>query len=175
MMRIFPTALILSSLCCLSAQAATQVYKCTSTEGAIIFSDVNCPENTLQSTHTLLQPMLIPALSKQAIQQATRVSAAQHKKTRVTVVGEQSSPCGDSDPQQRRTAMVRKHVKSGMSMAEVESMFGKPINSNIHNGILTATYRSAKNQKRSVKFDEHGCVRLSQKQPASKKQSTHKK
>ena len=169
MMRFFTALAILSSLCSIPAQAGTQVYKCISSEGAVIFSDTACPENTQQSTHTILQPMLIPALPKQV----TRRSPAQNK-TRVTVVGEQISPCGDSDPQQRRTDMVRKQVKSGMSKAEVESMFGKPISSNINNGILTATYRSAKNQKRSVRFDEQGCVRLSQKPRATKKAAQKK-
>jgi hypothetical protein len=107
--------------------------------------------------------MLIPALPKQLIKQTTRKSPRQHNKTRVTVVGEQAHPCGASDPQTRRTAMVRKQVRSGMNQADIESMYGKPITSTVNNGNLTATYRSAKGQKRSVRFDEHGCVRLSQK------------
>ncbi len=149
------------------AQAATQIYKCINATGLISFSDSICPPDTEQSTHSIAQPMLIPALTKQAIKQTKQKHSKQRNKTRVTVVGDLAHPCGIIDLQAQRTARVRKQVKNGMSQAEVESMFGKPLKQDMNNGILTATYRSDKGQKRSVRFDEQGCVRLGKKSAAA--------
>ncbi len=179
MKKSLPIILLLSCAYCMPAHAVTQIYKCVSTNGPIIFSDTTCPASTQQSTHKVLRPMLIPAPSKKVIEQATRKHPRQQNKTRVTVIGDQSHLCGDHDRQEQRTAMVRKQVKTGMSLSDIESMYGKPIKSSISNGVLTATYRSAKGQTRSVRFDEHGCVRLNKKSAISgsstKKQSNKKK
>ena len=171
MKKYLPLALFIASLHCSITQAATQVFKCIDAGGLIGFSDSTCPADTQQSTHSIAQPMLIPALSKQAINQIQQKHSKLGNKTRVTVIGDQAHPCGISDLQTHRTALVRKQVKSGMSQTDVESMFGKPLKQDISNGVLTATYRSGKGQKRSVRFDEHGCVRLSQKSAAAKSSS----
>ncbi|WP_178087278.1 DUF4124 domain-containing protein [Pseudomonas sp. C27(2019)] len=136
--------------------AATQVYKCTTSNGAVTFSDKACAASTTQDTHQLKAPMTIPALSASTIKKA--LSKKKKKPVRVTVVTDNDHPCGAFDPTQRRSHLVRKQVKSGMSRAEVESMFGKPLTQRSHNGKISATYRSAKNKKRSVRFDQHGCV-----------------
>lgn len=162
MKKHLPTALLLSYLCCMPAHPATQVYKCVSSNSPIIFSDTNCPASTQQSTYNVPQPMLIPALPKHAIKSAAQKRAKQKNKTRVTVISDQSHPCGEHDPQTRRTAMVRKQVKSGMSLADIESMYGKPIKSSTSNGMLSATYKSPKGENRHVRFDQHGCVRTKQ-------------
>lgn len=172
MKKTLSSALFLSCLHCMPAHPATQVYKCVSSNGPIIFSDTDCPTNTQQSIHNVLQPMLIPAPSKHVIKSHAQKRAKQKNQTRVTVIGDQSHPCGTYNPQARRTAMVRKQVKSGMSLADIESMYGKPIKSSTSNGILSATYRSPKGQKRNVRFDEHGCVRSKQKSGSTR---THKK
>lgn len=173
MKRYFPAALLLSSLHSSIPLAATQIYQCIATDGTISFSDNICPADTKQNIHTLLQPMLIPTLSKQAIRETSSNTSQQRGKTRVTVVGESAHRCGESNPYERRTAMVRKQVKSGMNQADIESMYGKPIKSNLSNGIVTAVYRSKKGQNRSVRFDEHGCVYLKQKS-AKSRNSTNK-
>ena len=163
MRKVLALTLLLHPLGIPPAFAASQVYKCVTTQGAIIFTDSACPSDAEQSTQTLQQPMLIKALPRHVIQQTQGKTSTPKRTTRVIVVGEHTHPCGAHDTQARRTAMVRKQVKSGMSQADVENMFGKPLKQDINNGILTATYRSGKGQKRSVRFDEHGCVRLSQK------------
>lgn len=164
-------AAFITSLHCPITQAATQVFKCIDASGLISFSDSSCPVDTEESIHSIAQPMLIPALSKQAINQTQQKHAKQGNKTRVTVIGDQAHPCGISDLQTHRTARVRKQVKSGMSQAEIEGMFGKPLKQDMSNGILTATYRSEKGRKRSVRFDEHGCVRLGQKSASANSNS----
>lgn len=156
MRKYFYACLILSICHCYTANAASHVYKCTASDGAVSFSDTGCAQDSEQDTHTLEAPMSIPGLSKSTIRQV--MSKQQPKLTRVTVIADSAPPCGDFDPTQRRTDLVRKQVKSGMSQAEVESMFGKPLTQRSHNGIISATYRSAKGKQRSIRFDQHGCV-----------------
>lgn len=148
--------LILSSSYSHLCSAATQVFKCTAADGAVTFSDSGCANNTVQHTHVVNSPMTIPALSRSAIKHA--LSAQKKTPVRVTVVADNNHPCGAFDRTQRRSHLVRKKIKSGMSQAEVESMFGKPLSQRNNNGKISATYRSGKNKKRSVRFDEHGCV-----------------
>lgn len=148
--------LVLSSFHSQLLSAATQVYKCTAKNGAVTFNDNGCSDNTVQGIHELKAPMTIQALSQSAIKQA--LSTKKKKTVRVTVVADNNHPCGAFDQTQRRSHLVRKQVKSGMSQAEVESMFGKPLSQRSHNGKISATYRSGKNKKRSVRFDQHGCV-----------------
>lgn len=156
MQKYLLICLVLSSCHSQLLSAATQVYKCTANNGAITFSDRACAANTAQDTHELKSPITIPALSQSAIKQA--LSRKKKKPVRVTVVADNNHPCGAFNQTKRRSNLVRKQVKSGMSRAEVDSMFGKPLTQRSHNGKISATYRSAKNKKRSVRFDEHGCV-----------------
>ncbi|WP_205342171.1 DUF4124 domain-containing protein [Denitrificimonas caeni] len=151
MQKYFYIGLILSSCHISALNAAAQIYQCTASNGATTFSDRSCPGTSTQSLHTLVQPMTIPALPANSNQRPV-----QH--TRVTIIADDKHPCGTFDSSTRRTHLVRKQVTSGMSQAEVESMFGKPLTQSNHNGIISATYRSAKNQKRSVRFNQNGCV-----------------
>jgi len=156
MRRCLYSCIVLSFLHCQTAHTATQVYKCTASNGSVTFSDSGCPSDSHQATHDLESPMTIPALPKHTIEQT--LSKQQRRSTRVTVIGDEPKPCGVFDSTERRTQLIRKQVKSGMSRAEVDSMFGKPLKQRSHNGIISATYRSAKNQQRSVRFNQHGCV-----------------
>lgn len=142
--------------CLATLSFATQIYKCTTAQGTIIFSDAVCPSDAQRELYQLETPMTIPALSQSSIQQSLRQPPRQQ--TRVTVISDDNSPCGTFDPTERRTHLVRKQVTSGMSQAEVESMYGKPLSERRHNGSIHATYRSSRGQTRSVRFNEHGCV-----------------
>ena len=156
MRKYFLLCVVLSSCHSQLLSAATQVYKCTANDGGVTFSDRGCSANAVQDTHELTSPMTIPALSQSAIED----TLSPHKKTpvRVTVVADNNHPCGAFNQTQRRSDLVRKQIKSGMSLAEVNSMFGKPLTQRNHNGKISATYTSGKNKTRSVRFDEHGCV-----------------
>ncbi len=136
--------------------AATQVYKCTTNNGAVTFNDSGCSDNSVQATLKLHAPMTIPGLSQSTIKQ--NLSAHKKNPVRVTVVTDNKHPCGTTDQAQRRSDLVRKQVKSGMSQAEVESMFGKPLSQRSNNGKVSASYRNGKNKTRNVRFDQNGCV-----------------
>lgn len=154
--HIYRGSLIIICVSLSTFSFATSIYKCTTAQGAIIFSDTACPNNAQREIYQLDAPMTIPALSQNSIQQS--LAKQPRQQTRVTVIGGDNSPCGSFDPTERRTQLVRKQVTSGMSQAEVESMYGKPIRERRHNGTTHATYRSSRNQTRSVRFNEHGCV-----------------
>lgn len=149
-----PLIIICASLTTFSF--ATPIYKCTTAQGAIIFSDTACPSDAQREIYQLNAPMTIPALSQSSIQQS--LTKQPRQQTRVTVISDDDSPCGTVDPTERRTQLVRKQVASGMSQAEVESMYGKPLSQRRHNGTTHATYRGSGNQTLSVRFNEHGCV-----------------
>ncbi len=136
--------------------AATPIYKCTNSLGTVTFSDRACSNTHTQEQQHIAAPMTIQALPQQQIKQA--LGTAKRNPTRVTVIKDDNHPCGDFNPSQRRTDLVRKQVKSGMSRAEVDSMFGKALSQNSQGKLTQAVYRSDKNRKRSVRFDEHGCV-----------------
>lgn len=149
--------LLLSMCYCLANLShAQQIYKCTTAQGAVIFSDSGCPNDAQRADYQLNSPMTIPGLSQSSIQQA--LTKRPRQMTRVTVIAEEKHPCGSFDATERRRYLVRQQVTSGMSQAEVESMLGKPIKLRRHNGTTHATYRSAQGEQRSVRFNEQGCV-----------------
>lgn len=149
--------LLLSMCYCLANLSyAEQIYKCITRQGAVVFSDSGCPHHAQRAPYQLNSPMTIPALPQSSIQQAQTKRPRQL--TRVTVIAEEKHPCGSFDATERRRHLVRQQVTSGMSQAEVDSMFGKPIKLRRHSGTTHATYRSVKGEQRSVRFNERGCV-----------------
>lgn len=157
-MRKYSYHVLIISICAglTTLSDAAQVYKCISAQGAVMFSDSDCPSATQRDIYQLNSPMTIPALPPSSIQQA--LSKRPRKLTRVTVIADNTHPCGAFDATERRSHLVRQQVTSGMSQAEVDSMFGKPIKLRRHNGTTHATYRGAKGEQRSVRFNQHGCV-----------------
>ncbi|MDY0207083.1 MAG: outer membrane protein assembly factor BamE [Pseudomonas sp.] len=148
---------LLLSLCCYqSTTALAQIFKCTADDGNISFNDSGCPP---QSQQVLLsrQPVIsIPAPPNNTIEH--KQDTSEHKATRVTVITDDKHPCGAFDATQRRTDLIRKQVKSGMSRAEVESMLGRPLSQRSHNGIVSAVYRNTKEKRLTVRFNQQGCV-----------------
>lgn len=153
---IYRSLLISISLGLAVPSTAAQIYKCTTAHGTVLFSDSSCPSGTQSDTYQLNSPMTIPALPQNTIDRT--LTKQPRKLTPVTVVVDNTPPCGAFDPTERRTQLIREQVTSGMSQAEVERMFGKPISERRRNGNIHAIYRSRKGQQRSVRFDEQGCV-----------------
>lgn len=145
--------LLLSSISSHAAFGATQIFKCTAESGAVTFNDQGCAAQSTEETLDLQPSSTLPTPIAQPLKASTT-----RKQTRVTVISDDKHPCGPFNSRQRRTDLIRKTVKSGMSRAEVESMYGKPLTQRSHNGILSATYRSSKGQKRSLRFNQDGCV-----------------
>lgn len=145
------------SICCYSSTAAlAQIFKCTADNGNISFNDSGCPPQAQQELVSRQPVTSIPAPPNKAIEH--HQDTPEHRATRVTVISDDKHPCGAFDATQRRTDLIRKQVKSGMSQAEVQSMFGKPLSQRNHNGIVSAVYRNNKEQRVTVRFNQQGCV-----------------
>ncbi len=148
---------LLLSLCCSQPTAAlAQIFKCTADNGSISFNDSGCPPQSQQALLSRQPVISIPAPPNNTIKHNQDTS--EHKATRVTVISDDKHPCGAFDATQRRTDLIRKQITSGMSRAEVQSMFGKPLSQRNNNGIVSAVYRNNKEQRVTVRFNQQGCV-----------------
>jgi hypothetical protein len=131
----------------LTSQGA-DYYRCLDEQGRVSFSDQSC----LNGERLRLGPANgLPApAARQSASVAGRVSGQ-----------EQTSPCGGLlDPRERRTAQIRREVRAGMSRSEIESALGKPEKISRHDGQTRYQYRDEQGGLRSVRFDEHGCVKV---------------
>ncbi|HKM37572.1 MAG TPA: outer membrane protein assembly factor BamE [Thiopseudomonas sp.] len=145
------------SMCCYQSTAAlAQIFKCTADDGSISFNDTGCPPQAQQDSISRQPVITIPAAPNSTVEH--NPDTQQHRATRVTVITDDKHPCGAFDSTQRRTDLIRKQVKSGMSRAEVESMLGRPLSQRSHNGIVSAVYRNTKEQRLTVRFNQQGCV-----------------
>ncbi|WP_263139014.1 outer membrane protein assembly factor BamE [Pseudomonas alcaligenes] len=68
--------------------------------------------------------------------------------------------CGaDLEDNERRRAMVRHEIRSGMTRAEVESVLGKPDKVSGKDGQVRYQYSEKHGKQQTVNFDEAGCVK----------------
>ena len=59
---------------------------------------------------------------------------------------------------ERRSAIISKSIRAGMTRSDVESALGRPESTTSTNGRDRLRFRDGKGQVRTVSFDEHGCV-----------------
>ena len=99
-------------------------------------------------------PLAKPAKAK------TKHKSAQRDTREVTVVGSRDDGCGNQmTSSERRTAIIRQRITSGMSRSDVESSLGKPDRITQHNGQTRYLYRDNQGNNRQVSFDAAGCVK----------------
>ncbi len=76
------------------------------------------------------------------------------------MVGEREEVCGNMiSAQERRKAIIRKQIRSGMTRTDVESALGKPDRISGSNGRLRYHYKPKKGVSYDVAFDTNGCVK----------------
>ncbi|MCO6055218.1 DUF4124 domain-containing protein [Pseudomonas sp. MOB-449] len=158
--------LIISTLPhCLWAPAhAASVYRCSDAEGAISFTQHGCPPGSQVEQQRTRTPNLLnstPSSDNEPDQyvpiQKWEESVRTHE---IVVVGEQDAVCGNQiSAQERRRAIIRKQIRSGMTRADVESALGKPDRISGRNGQLRYHYQPSKGTRYQVQFDEEGCVK----------------
>lgn len=144
------------------AQAAT-VQRCEDAQGHVTYTLHGCPENASLDLQEAYNPT--PGKGKAvplAKAQKTRAKSKTNKKdeTKLVVVGTKQDGCGNQlSSSDRRRAVIRKQVRSGMSQSDVKSTLGEPDRITSNDGQTRYHYDDEKGNKRQVNFDESGCVK----------------
>jgi len=158
-MRGLPYAALCAALLYPShAPFAAGVFRCEDGNGHITFTRHGCPSEQqaqLQSAHNPT-PGSGKAVPLAKPTSGTRPSAA----AQVVVVGQQDDGCGNRvTGNERRQAIIRQEIRSGMTRADVESSLGKPDKITRRNGEQRYHYRDQRGNSQQVSFDEAGCVK----------------
>ena len=142
--------------------SAASVFRCVDAAGHITFTRHGCSseqEQHLQDTrnHTPSSGKAIPLADP-----ARRTTSSHRSPGELVIVGQQEDGCGNLlTSSERRQAIIRKEIRSGMSRADVESSLGKPDRVTASNGQQRYHYREKRKggNSRQVSFDEAGCVK----------------
>ncbi len=141
-----------------SAQAAT-VYRCQSSDGHLTYTLSGCPDSSEQHIQHAFNPS--PGgdqITPMAIPEESPKRSTPHKT--LVVIGQKPDGCGDQlSRSERRTAVIRQEVRSGMSKSDIESSLGKPDKITSNNGTTRYHYVDPEGNRRQVNFDESGCVK----------------
>ncbi|MBB4865480.1 hypothetical protein HNP46_004374 [Pseudomonas nitritireducens] len=152
-----------------TSEAAT-VFRCTASDGSVLFSQYGCPMERQQEIQQAANPspgsgtpvpMADPkttAALKPPLRNKTGDKGAEHED--VVVVGEQQNGCGNRvTGSARRKAIIEGRIRSGMTRSDVESALGRPDSVSQQNETLRYHYAAERKRgARSVTFDEDGCV-----------------
>ncbi|WP_372875362.1 DUF4124 domain-containing protein [Pseudomonas sp.] len=148
-------------LLCPPPLLAATVFRCEDASGHVTFTLQGCPTEQaqyLQDAHnptpgsgkpTPLAKPGKPSRSKAAV-----------KPSELVVVGKQEDGCGNLvTGRERRTAIIKQQIRSGMHRSDVESSLGTPDRISSQNGQTRYHYRDQQGNSRQVSFDEAGCVK----------------
>lgn len=145
-----------------SHTSASSVFRCVDSTGHVTFTRHGCSseqEQQLQNAYNPTPgsgkpvPLAKPAKAPSSAPATTRAD--------VVVVGERESPCGTPlSGSERREAMIKRHVRAGMTQDDVVSMFGRPDQTSSRNGEQRFQYRDRQGNSRTVNFDDSGCVKM---------------
>ncbi|WP_339462190.1 DUF4124 domain-containing protein [Pseudomonas sp. EA_105y_Pfl2_R69] len=154
-------AAVCAILLCPTALLASSVFRCEDASGHITYTLQGCPAEQTQQRQEAHNPT--PGKGK-AVPLAKPAKAkrrtARPDAREVTVVGSRDDGCGNRmTSSERRTAIIRQRIVSGMSRADVESSLGKPDRITQHNGQTRYLYRGNQGNNRQVSFDAAGCVK----------------
>jgi len=159
---------LLTSL--LPTSEAASVFRCTASDGSVLFSQYGCPAERQEEIQQASNPTpgsgepVAMATAKESTAQKPVARSKNHGKEAehesVVVVGEQQNGCGNRITGSiRRKAIIEGRVKTGMTRGDVESALGRPDRISQHNETLRYHYVADKKRgARSVTFDEDGCV-----------------
>ena len=129
------------------------------TAGHVTFSQQGCPTDQSSERQQAVNPK--PS-SDETVRMATTASSTNHGRkvgNDVAVVAEKDDGCGNRvTGSERRSAIISKSIRAGMTRSDVESALGRPESTTSTNGRDRLRFRDGKGQVRTVSFDEHGCV-----------------
>lgn len=149
-------------LLCPTPLLASTVFRCEDANGHVTFTLQGCPseqQQYLQDAHNATPGSGKPIpLAKKPARSAPRTATETSRE--LVVVGEQQDGCGNLiSGSQRRTAMIKQQIRSGMTRTDVESALGTPDRISRQNGQTRYHYRDQQGNSRQVSFDEAGCVK----------------
>lgn len=148
MLRYVATLALLLAAPFSAPQAAT-IYHCKGPDGRITYSQLGCPDDQRIASQETAPAhgeaeYLLPPAKPERIVRRSRKEAAENRRE-ITVVGERQDGCGNRiTGTERRQAMLRKQVRTGMTQRDVESMLGKPDRITRSNGLTRTTTRRRK-------------------------------
>lgn len=148
-------------LLCPPPLLASTVFRCEDANGHVTFTLQGCPaEHTLylQNAYNATPGSGKPTpLAKSTKPSRSKVA---NKTRALVVIGEQLDGCGNLvTGSERRTAIIRQQIRSGMNRSDVESSLGTPDRVSSQNGQTRYHYRDQQGNSRQVSFDESGCVK----------------
>lgn len=154
-------ALFLGASLLLAATPAlsASVFRCTDQSGHVTFSQQGCPEEQNQHRQSATSPT--PGSGKAVPMARPRIGSDANRKAHDTlaIVAEKEDGCGNRvTGSDRRSAIIRKQIRAGMTRSDVESALGRPESVTSSNGRDRLRFRDSSGQVRTVTFDEHGCV-----------------
>lgn len=148
------------SLLLLSTPAfSASVFRCIDQAGHVTFSQQGCPENQRQQRQRATNPTPSSGKAVPMATLKTRKSPAGSEGESLAIVAERDDGCGNRvTGSERRSAIINKQIRTGMTRSDVESAFGRPESITSSNGRERLRFRSSSGQVRTVSFDEFGCV-----------------
>ena len=142
---------------------ASTVFRCEDANGHITFTLQGCPTEQAQYLQDAYNPT--PSSGKAVpLAKTAKSSRSKSKEKRdaseLVVVGEKQDGCGNRvTGSDRREAVIKQQIRSGMTREDVESSLGTPDKISSQNGQTRYHYRDRQGNSRQVSFDEAGCVK----------------
>lgn len=142
--------------------SAASVFRCEDANGHVTFTRHGCASDQQQRLQDARNPTPGGGKAIPLADPGRRVTAAPANPGEVVIVGQQDDGCGNLlTSSERRQAIIRQEIRSGMSRADVENSLGKPDRVTASNGQQRYHYREKRkgSGSRQVSFDEAGCVK----------------
>lgn len=154
-------AIVCTILLCPPTTLASSVFRCEDANGHVTFTRQGCPDDHNQRIQQANNPT--PGSGKPVPLAKPRQASRERKQDAErspTVIGVKQHDCGNHlNNSERRAAIIKQQIQPGMSRADVESSLGKPDTLTELNGQTRYVYQGKKGSRRTVNFDEAGCVK----------------
>lgn len=164
MPRLHCAAFCAILLCPLPA-ISSSVFRCEDASGHITFTRQGCPGGHSQRLQQAYNPT--PGSGKPvplAKPRTTTRSNNDRDSRELTVIGVKQHDCGNQlSSSERRAAIIKQQIRPGMSRDDIESSLGKPDKITEQNGQARYAYQGKKGNKRTISFDQAGCVKVKSK------------
>jgi hypothetical protein len=143
----------------LTPAMAAEVFRCEDSKGHITFTLQGCPSDHTTAVQDAHNPTPSKGRAVAMAKIAKQASSPRQAEGR-TVVAEKQDGCGNRViGTQRRTAIIRKQIMTGMTQSDVESALGKPDEQTSRNGETRYSYKDNNGKNRQISFDQNGCVK----------------